>query len=164
MASAKGILQVGGFTVSVLLVGSLFLSIRNQKRDALTQELLFELRKELNPTTQGLPGLDALDKNYLKNLRKSLKGSVSLLVMRDSDASKMAYRIHNAWGVVNDNEEAIYQALRELKDKVQVSQVASEYESAYGISLIEDFTDRLSDSEIKTVIDIVKSKTAYRKG
>ena len=71
MANAKGILQVGGFTVGVLLIGSLYLSFRNQKRDTLTQELLAELRKELNPTTQGLPGLDALDKDYLKNLRKS---------------------------------------------------------------------------------------------
>ena len=164
MASTKGILQLGGFTIGVLLVGSLFLSFRNQRRDELTTELIAELRKELNPTTQGLPGLDALDKDYLKNLRKSLKGSVSLLVMRDTDASKMADRIHNAWGAIDDNEEAIYQVLRELKDKVQVSQVAAEYEKNYGIALAEEFTDSLSDGEIKTVIDIVKSKAAYRKG
>jgi hypothetical protein len=162
--NSKGILQMGGFTVSLLLAGSLYLSYRNQKRDTLTQELLTELRKELNPSTQGLPGLDALSKDYLGNLRKSLKSGVSILVMRDKDAAAMADRIYNAFGTFNDEEEKIYQVLRELKDKVQVSQVSAEYEKSYGVSLTEEFTDKLSDSEIKTVIDIIKSKSAYRKG
>lgn len=157
----RGVLQVGGLMVAGMLTGSLYLHLRNERRDELTQELITELRKEFNPTTQGLPGLEALDENYLSKIRKGLSGS--LLIMRNGDAAKYAERINKAWGVINDDEEAVYQVLRELKDKVQVSQVAVAYKQVYGISLSEEFTARLSDSEIKTVVDIIKSKTGYRK-
>ncbi len=163
MAVDRGILKLGGVIVLGLFAGSIYLHFRNKLRDDLTSDFITELRKELNPTTQGLPGLDALDESYLPKIRKSLGSGISLIVMREADAVKYAERIKNAWGTFNDDEEAIYQTLRELKDKVQVSQVAIAYHQAYDITLIEDFQGRLDESEIKTVVDIIKTKPAYRK-
>lgn len=166
MAVDRGILKVGGVLVTGLLSFSIYAHYRNKQRDELTSDFLSELRKELNPAAQGLPGLDALDESYLNKVKKNLSAAgtaVTVLVMKNADAVRMAERIKNAWGTFNDDEEAVYQVFRELKDKVQVSQLAGVYHQVYGVSLIEELKNKLDDSEIKIVVDIIKVKAAYRK-
>ncbi len=155
-------LGVGGVVVAGGLGGSIYLNFRKQKRDEITQAFITELRKEFNPGSQGLAGLDALGENYLSKIRKGLSSSVTILVMRNEEAVKYAQRIHEAWGTLSSDEEIVYEVLRELKDKVQISQVATSYRETYGKALSAEFTSELNDDKIQTVIDLIKSKPAYR--
>lgn len=156
-------LKIAGGVVGVLLVGTVYGNVRRKRRDKIASELLRELTKVVKPATAGLVGEDAFDIYYIDEVLKKVKGRV--LTIKRSAAIKYAERIHDAWGAWyegGDDEAKVYGVFRELKDKVQVSQVAKAYQDAYGDNLIDKLNDRFGDSEVKTVLDIVKPLPSYR--
>lgn len=156
-------LKIAGGVVGVLLVGTVYGNIRRKRKDKIASELLRELSKVVKPATAGLLGEDAFDIHYVDEVLKKVKGKV--LTIKRSAATKYAERIHDAWGAWyegGDDETKVYGVFRELKDKVQVSQVAKSYQDTYNENLIDKLNDRFSDSEVKTVLDIVNPLPAYR--
>ena len=156
-------LKITGGIVSLLLVGAVYGNVRRRKRDKVASELLREVSKIVKPTTEGLLSENAFDIHFVDEVLKKVKGKV--LTLNKNAASKFADRIHNAWGAWyegGDDETKVYGVFRELKDKVQVSQVAKAYQEAYAENLIDKLNDRFGDSEVKTVLDIIKPLPTYR--
>tara|TARA_R110002096_G_scaffold407290_12_gene605825 strand:+ start:2302 stop:2793 length:492 start_codon:yes stop_codon:yes gene_type:complete len=156
-------LKITGGIVSLLLVGAVYGNVRRRKRDKVASELLREVSKIVKPTTEGLLSENAFDIHFVDEVLKKVKGKV--LTLNKNAASKFADRIHDAWGAWyegGDDETKVYAVFRELKDKVQVSQVAKAYQEAYAENLIDKLNDRFGDSEVKTVLDIIKPLPTYR--
>lgn len=156
-------LKITGGIVSLLLVGAVYCNVRRRKRDRVASELLREVSKIVKPTTEGLLSENAFDIHFVDEVLKKVKGKV--LTLNKNAASKFADRIHDAWGAWyegGDDETKVYAVFRELKDKVQVSQVAKAYQGAYAENLIDKLNDRFGDSEVKTVLDIIKPLPTYR--
>jgi hypothetical protein len=156
-------LKITGGIVSLLLVGAVYGNVRRRKRDKVASELLREVSKIVKPTTEGLLSENAFDIHFVDEVLKKVKGKV--LTLNKNAASKFADRIHDAWGAWyegGDDETKVYAVFRELKDKVQVSQVAKAYQEAYAENLIDKLNDRFGDSEVKTVLNIIKSLPTYR--
>lgn len=73
-------------------------------------------------------------------------------------------QIYNAKGfmsIFNDNESAVYAAFRDLRNKIQVAQVAQGFSSRYSKDLYQFLRDMLSDSEMNEVLDIITAKPDY---
>ncbi|OED42499.1 hypothetical protein AB832_02975 [Flavobacteriaceae bacterium (ex Bugula neritina AB1)] len=160
-------LQIVAGTVGLILVGTTYVSIRNRKRDKVAGKLLQQLGKMLNPISKGLMGEEALDAKYVGRVLNKVNGSVIVLKKSTiTPSTRYANEIHKAfkpWYLGGDSEESVYAVFRNLKDKVQVSQVAKAYLSMYRVSLSDQLKDRFDKDEIKTVLNIISRLPKYRK-
>lgn len=82
------------------------------------------------------------------------KNSGSMNLISQLEAKQAAENIHDAWGIMNDDEEQIYGVFRSLTSKEQVSQVAEAYNKAFNKDLAGDLMSRLSKAELKVIYDI----------
>ena len=94
--------------------------------------------------------------DVLKYTGKSLK------VLKEDAAKKIAKLIDDAWGFWDDDEDAVYAAFRQLKDKVQVSQVVAAYQKYHSTDLWGKLESKLSSTELETVTNIVDDLPNYR--
>jgi hypothetical protein len=157
-------LQIAVGTVGLILVGTTYVTLRNRKRDKVASILLLKLGKMLNPISKGLMGEEALDAKYVGRVLNKVSGSV--IVLKKSTTTRYANEIHKAfkpWYRGGDSEESVYAVFRNLKDKVQVSQIAKAYLSMYRVSLSDQLKDRFDKDEIKTVLSIISRLPKYRK-
>ena len=111
--------------------------------------------KFLNKITGGESEEEKANKQFGQNSmwnpntwKKAVKGT---LLLKREQAKKFAADIANAWGIFNDDEEAIYNVFRQLKTKAQVSEVADFYQLKTGSDLYGDLYSKLSDSELSTI-------------
>ena len=74
------------------------------------------------------------------------------------EAKQKAEKIKKAWGVFNDDEEAIFTIFEQTQSKTNVSQIADEYRKLTGKTLIRDLIEKLSFEELATVRQIMKNK------
>ncbi len=153
-------LQITGGLLALAFIGTSVLSIRKRRQDRLANVLLKKLIN-LNPI-KGLANEEALSPLYKEKILQSV--SKRVVVLKKAAAIKYANAIHSAFKpwYGNDDEEQIYSVFRNLKDKVQVSQVAKAYQDEHGESLKDSFKKRLSKSEIKIVLDIISKLHDYR--
>jgi hypothetical protein len=70
-------------------------------------------------------------------------------------------QIYNAKGFFNDDESTILVAFRDLRNKIQVAQVAQGFSLRYSKDLYQFLRDMLSDSEMNEVLDIINAKPDY---
>ncbi|WP_025741899.1 hypothetical protein [Aquimarina pacifica] len=155
-------LKITAGLVGVLFLSAGFVAIRNRKRDHLASDLYTELSKRLNPT-KGVENEEALDIAYMNKVLNQVHGNV--LFLNDAMARNHAKRIHDAfraWYFGGDKEDQIYAVLRNLKDKVQVSQVAKAYHKSYQLNLKDQLQNRLDGDEIKTALSIIATLPSYR--
>ncbi len=90
-------------------------------------------------------------------------GSNKDFAMLNEDKKRQASeKIANAFGTVNDDEEAIYSTIESLNDKVAISQVSAYFKAKNNTSLWQKFKDRLSPSEQAKVNRIINSKPDVR--
>ncbi|WP_027395135.1 hypothetical protein [Aquimarina latercula] len=156
-------LQITAGTVVLILIGTTYITLRNKRRNKLASSLLGELSKSLNPEGKGLESEAALDVKYVEKVFNSLSGKV--VVLKGSTATRYANEIHQAfkpWYRGGDLEENVYAVFRNLKDKVQVSQVAKAYQREHKLNLRDQLKDRFDKSEIKTVLGIISRLPKYR--
>ena len=160
---AMKMMKISGGVVSVLLLSSLYIHLRRRRHDQLATQVLQALHRAIAPATTGLMSERALGIHYADDLLKQVNKKV--LMLNKKVAIQFAEQIKSAWGAWyqgGDDEAKVYAVFRNLKDKVQVSQVASAYQETYGENLIETLQDRLGNTEIKTVLDIIKPLPDYR--
>ena len=156
----KTLLQVTAFGLVAVLGGTTWAHVRRQKRDSLARDLMVEISRLSDPLGSGLEAEAAFDPAYLDELLQRV--STRVIVMKDSAARAVAQRIDDAWGFWDYDEEAVYTAFRSLRDQVQVSQVARAYLGLGGAGLLDTLRDRLDESEVSTVLSIVRSLPPYR--
>ena len=114
-------------------------------------------------TANNLDAENAFNIYYLTKVLQNVNGQV--IAMSESSATSYAKQINKAWGAWyegGDDEDAVYAVFRKLKDKVQVSQVAKAYQSTYSKNLIDTIKDRLSEDEIKIILNIIGQIPNYR--
>jgi hypothetical protein len=156
-------LQIAGGVIAIAWAGSLYHRSRTRKRDRFTKTLLGALTQRLHPITKGLPTEAAFDVHYAQKVLQHLPGRIA--VLKKSVAKRMATQLHSGfrpWYLGGDNEEIIYSVLRNLNDKVQVSQIANAYQDTYKINLIEQLQNHFDTQEIKKVLSIVRRLPKYR--
>jgi hypothetical protein len=143
---------IGIAMVSVVgISSSVYLVSRNRNRDKKSAEFIDELDAKLNPTTSGIDNDDALNQNYHEHSDQSNRLDMD-------SALEFAQNIYDAWGQSwweDDKEKQVYSALRNLDNKTQLSQVASAYYDQFKVGLREDIKDRMSDSEVSQVMEII---------
>ncbi|MCH3884531.1 hypothetical protein [Tenacibaculum aquimarinum] len=155
--------KIIGASVGTLFIGTTFLSLRKRNRDIRTSKLMTAIQAQIQPITSGLNSQNAFDIHFLNKVLQSVNREV--LVLKTSTASRYADQIHKAWGSWyqgGDDEEQVYGVFRQLKDKVQVSQVAKAYQETYSKNLIDTLKDRFDKQEITIVLNIVKALPNYR--
>ncbi|WP_299186640.1 hypothetical protein [uncultured Aquimarina sp.] len=156
-------LQITAGAVALILVGTTYITLRSKKRNKLASSLLGELSKSLHPDGEGLERAGALDVKYVDRVFNSQSGKI--VVLKESTATRYANEIHQSfkpWYIGGDDEELIYSVFRNLKDKVQVSQVAKAYQRDYKVSLRDQLKDRFDKDEIKKVLGIIGRLPEYR--
>lgn len=154
-------LKIAGLGVAGLLGLSLYYKARRAKRDKLATKLIREVTKLVNPATAGLLAEDAFDIHFKHKVLEKVRGKI--LVLKSYKAKQHAERIYDAWSFWGDDESQVYSVFRQLRDKVQVSQVARAYQDAYGDNLIDKLNDKMDDEEVETILKIVRPLPAYRK-
>ena len=145
------------------MVGLLYGIMQKKRQNKTAAEILRKLSQELKPLTAGLLSEQAFDIQFAEGILK--KVSAKVLTLKKSTTTRLAERIHSSWGAWyqgGDDETKIYGVFRELKDKVQVSQVAKAYQSLYGENLIDKLHKRFGKAEVKKVLEVVKKLPAYR--
>ena len=153
-------LQITGGILGLAFIGTSLLSLRKRKQDRLANTLLKTLIN-LNPV-KGVENEEALNAKYVDSVLQGVPERV--VVLKQSSAIRYANTIRSAFKpwYQNDDEEKIYNVFRNLKDKVQVSQVSKAYQSEHGESLKDSLKNRFSKSEIKIVLQIISKLPKYR--
>ena len=81
-----------------------------------------------------------------------------------TEARKYANQIKAAWGVLNDDEEAIYNVFNRVRNLADILYIIDEYgiykpnALVTGRDLVSDLRARLSAAEIKKINEIITSK------
>lgn len=159
MKLRKSILQVTAVLAGAGLCASLYVVWDTRRKDKLTALLIEELNKLFSPTTTGLSAEEAFDVYYAEELSKKIKG---IVLIKPDVAARYAKDIYDSWGIIDDDEDKVYGVFRNLKDKVQVSQVARAYKDAYKVNLIDKLRAKLTDNETNQVLKIVNALPRYR--
>ena len=157
------VLLVAGALTGIWCAYELFRFFKTRKQDFMAGLLLEELTRVLNPETKGLLNEKAFSANYKQEVLNTVRGQV--LTLQPQVALYHAEKIYNSfgsWVTGGDDEQAIYGVFNQLKDKVQVSQVASAYLYRYGRSLTDKLNEKFDTGEIRKVLAIVSSKPPYR--
>tara|TARA_R110000796_G_scaffold43619_7_gene107116 strand:- start:321 stop:809 length:489 start_codon:yes stop_codon:yes gene_type:complete len=155
--------KIIGASVGTLLIGMTLFSVRKRSRDLRTSKLLSAIKAQIEPISNGLMSQNAFDIHYLNKVLQAVNREV--LVLKTSTASRYADQIHKSWGSWyqgGDDEEKVYGIFREMKDKIQVSQVAKAYQKTYSKNLIDTLKDRFDKEEITIVLNIIKALPNYR--
>lgn len=87
-------------------------------------------------------------KTYTPKLHTLLPPSVAL---------NKAVEINNAFGIFNDNEDALFGAFQNLEYKHQISQVAESFYNKYKKDLRNTLISKLSKSEVSRIVNIINS-------
>ena len=146
--------------VGAALLYSTYRHFHRRKENKLAKQLIGQLQKLLNPASAGLLSEDGFDIYYLDKVRQQVRSG--LIVLHEAVAIRYAQDIHDSFSFWGDDEQRIYSVFRSLKDKVQLSQVARAYHDKYKANLIDVLSDRLSESEVSTILQITASLPNYR--
>jgi hypothetical protein len=95
---------------------------------------------------------DVFDINYYKNL------PAGAYLMKQAEVLDLVKRIWDATGFFNDDETAIYSALRQPRYKSQISQLNYTFLATKNKSLIDFLKEYLNESELTTCRQIVNDK------
>lgn len=155
--------KIVGIVMLVLFVGTTYVGVRQRIRDKKTGVLLTKINALIGTNNTKLSAEKAFDLDFLNTvLGQSTK---QVVVLKNQVATSIAKEIYSAWGSWyqgGDDEAKVYGVFRKLKDKIQVSQVAKAYQSAYGENLIDVLKNRFSTTEINQVLQIIKHLPNYR--
>ncbi len=156
----KDKLKITGAACTALLVGTVVYNVKKKHRNRDAALFFSELERNIAPAGVGIIESDAFNMYYWQSLMNKLKKSYYLLKQKEAEA--FVKKISDAWGVFNDDEDAIYGVFRALKDQVQVSQVSYWYYQKTKINLIDELRSRLGKEEIAEIVKIAGKLPPYR--
>lgn len=81
--------------------------------------------------------------------------------IKAAGAELLAKQINDAWRFLNDDEDEVYAAFRQLKTQVQLSQVSYYFSLLYNKDLYNFLKDLLSDAEFNNVVKIINTYKKY---
>jgi hypothetical protein len=86
----------------------------------------------------------------------------AILGFSKASAEANAAMIHDAFGLLNDNEERIYAVFRKCTTKASVSRISAAYSAVFHKDLYSDLVENLSDTEMKWIVDYIKPLPGYK--
>jgi len=146
--------------VGLVLFG--FSKLRAKQRDKKALKSFAKLRMHFEPTSSDIIQAKAFDTDWWKKAPQ--KAGQPIIRLTADAVKKYAKKISDAWGILNDDEDQIYWVFEQkLKDQVQVSQVAEQYEKNNDIALELDLQNKLKKDEWGRILKAVNKMKAYRK-
>lgn len=138
-------------------LGSTYFAYRGIKRKQIYDILITKLK-------ESSVNIDNTKVNSVLNgvFHTSLGTAKAFITLSESKVREMAQKVDEAIKGIFTNEEGVYSAIDELKDKVEISQVASYYKAKYGKSLLAQSKEKLSTAELNKVYGIINSKPDVR--
>ena len=156
MASkGKIVLGVAGVVTGVSAAIFIGIKIRNSSVDKKLEQILGGGVGQYGDL-KDMPGFKG------KVYRDGLASNLNIIKLKDEVARNYADNIDKAWGVLNDDEPAVYSVFNNIKDNYALSQVASVYEVIYKVPLLTKLEDKLSSDEQNEVYKIVRLYKPYR--
>lgn len=104
---------------------------------------------------KSLDELPAFKRGYAAAIAKGKPARQILLTT--PKAAAVAAMLKRAKGIFNDNEGAVYSAMKELKTQSQLAQVAQVFFKEYDQNLLEYLRDFLNDKEQARVYSLIKN-------
>jgi hypothetical protein len=92
------------------------------------------------------------------SIQKSAGKNKLITLLSVNGANFYAKQIKQAFGIVNDNEEQIYNVFRAIRFKSQVASIVTAYSNLYKADLLTTLKSRLSESELNEIINIIETK------
>jgi hypothetical protein len=108
---------------------------------------LLRRKPENRPLPDTLPNVD----EWIDETRWASYATSPRLISR-TRAQQLAQTIYEAWGWLNDDEEAIGSAMASVPNLASLSRVAYEYRQIAGRGLRQDLYSRLSQSEVQRYV------------
>jgi len=150
-------------TASALVLATGYFSIRARKRDERSAAFLQGITAHLSQSDGSFQVEGAFDPKYIDRVVQQIRGTI--ISLKKEAALDYASQLHSAWKPWyhgGDDEALAYSVFRQLKDKVQLAQLAAAYQQSYQQSLIETLKQRLDKKEINTVMGIIQPLPPYR--
>ena len=95
---------------------------------------------------------DYTNPRYVTELIKSGQGK-KVYLLPQATAQNLAVRIYKAKGLFNDDEDALYSAVKALKYKSQVSQTAGKFLELYKKDMAAYLQSFLNENELSKIFD-----------
>jgi L-fucose mutarotase/ribose pyranase (RbsD/FucU family) len=137
-------LIVGGYFVGKSILEKL--GLKESAEDAATKAKLKNQETKLNIW------------GGVTSLQKAAGTRKAIQVLTKAGAEFYAKQINKAFGIVNDDEQAIYGVFRQLRFKSQVASVVTAFFNLYKRDLLTTLKSKLSESELAEIINIIETK------
>jgi hypothetical protein len=142
----------GKVVIGGIIVGGLYFLI---VRPILQKVGIIKTKEEKEQDEQEKNLSQGTDSPFNPNYYKTAKAGTALVTKATAQA--VAKQIHDAKGYLNDNEEQVYGAIRQLANKAQLSWVADNFYTLYQQDLYTYIRAFLSDSEMSIVNGLAKN-------
>jgi len=155
------IVAISTASMFVLTIG--YFSIRARKRDERSAAFLQGITAHLKQSDDSFQVEGAFDPKYVDRVVQQVRDTI--ISLKKEAALDYASQLHSAWKpwyLGGDDEALAYSVFRQLKDKVQLAQLAAAYQQSYQQSLIETLKERLDKKEINTIMGIIQPLPPYR--
>ena len=147
-----------GLVVALAVIGVAYFALLKPITDklGLTKTDKEKAEAELKEQASSNPGWNP---KYNITARKKYPRAT---VLKEETATALAKQIYNAWGKINDNEQAIFAAFRVLASQIQLSQLTAKYAALYKQDLLTRLkapwyylSDGLDEKEFTEIAKIV---------
>lgn len=91
------------------------------------------------------------DMNYITDVKKYLRGK-RIAELPTGTANTYIKKLKNAKGIFDDNEKAVGDVFRSLRDKTQVASLSKAFFARYQLDMYRYLQSFLSESEMKTLV------------
>jgi len=146
----KNYIAIAGVGLIAVGAGVLGYKIYLNKRNDRATTFMAELDAAIEPTV-------SVERNFSTNCR----GLPNSKRLTDSELELIAAKIKNAFGVFNDDEDAVYNAIRTVKSKEQFCQLSNKFLQLFDIALQDKLEADFSEEELQKVLTIIESKPEY---
>lgn len=141
---------------ALVVGGSIYMIYRSIKKNTIYDELYAKIK------SSGVADNQKLNSVLSGTYHTSLNTTKPFAVLDETSKRRIAEQIYNATKGTGTDEESLNDAFNSLKDKVQISQVASYYKAKYNESLLSLLKSELNTTELNQVYSTINSKYDVR--
>lgn len=120
------------------------------------EKIEIEQNKEFQERWSEILNADKFILNYYGFDPEYFKTTSENRITPESEVIKLAKKLDNSFGFINDDEEMIYSVFRQLENASQLSQVSNAYFGLNGYYLNDTLIEYLNNDELAIIVEIVK--------
>jgi hypothetical protein len=139
------VIKLGGVLVAFLRKFTQGLNITETEEEQYNEEKLTDIEK-LGIDSNYWAG------TYYKNVQSKLKNTEVLALARASYLQEIAKQIYDSIGLLYDNPEQTIGAIKKIKNKAQISQLAEKFNQMYQLDLLTFLSQKLDTNDQQKVL------------